>query len=253
MSDIGIQSLGTTTGNDFSSTALQNLDKDAFLQLLVAQMKYQSPLAPADSNEFLAQAAQYASVEQLENMAKSQSELRSMQMVSVATDMVGREVTALEPYSGDTFSGRVEGVRFGTEPILLVDGYEIPLTSVVSVTADGATPTAVDTGAEAQTDTPTDSGTDTGTSTATDTQTDTPTDTGTSAETPTDTGADTPTDTGTSTGTTEPETSGESGVGNGGLVLPATGRGVADPSSSGPRVIDLESLTQRRVVTPTTP
>lgn len=140
MSDIGVGSLGTpSVNNEFQSEALQNLDKDAFLELLVAQMRYQNPMSPVDSQQYLAQAAQYASVEQLENMASSQAELRSMQMVSIATELVGQEVTALDPFTGQPLTGTVSGVRFGTEPILLVDGAEVPLSAVITV---GDVPTA---------------------------------------------------------------------------------------------------------------
>lgn len=133
MSDLGINPLTSTANNEFNSQALQNLDKDAFLQLLVAQMKYQNPLSPVDSNEYLAQAAQYASVEQLENMAESQAELKSMQMVSIATQLVGETVTALNSFTGGTVQGEVQGVRFGAEPILIVDGVEVPLSAVIDI------------------------------------------------------------------------------------------------------------------------
>lgn len=134
MSDIGVGSLGApTANNEFQSEALQNLDKDAFLQLLVAQMRYQNPMSPVDSQQYLAQAAQYASVEQLENMATAQAELRSMQMVNIATDLVGQEVTALDGFTGQTVTGTVTGVRFGVEPVLIVDGVEVALSAVISV------------------------------------------------------------------------------------------------------------------------
>ncbi|MDE5748719.1 MAG: flagellar hook capping protein, partial [Acetatifactor sp.] len=47
------------------------MDKDAFLQLLVAQMKYQDPLEPTSNTEFVSQYAQFSQVEQLQNMAGS--------------------------------------------------------------------------------------------------------------------------------------------------------------------------------------
>lgn len=139
MSDIGIGTLGSA-GPDpgFSSAALQNLDKDTFLQLLVAQMRYQNPLSPLDSNEYLAQAAQYASVEQLENMAQAQAELRAMQMVTIATGLVDQEVSAIDPFTGELVSGEVEAVRFGVEPLLVIDGVELPLSGVLSVGEDPA-------------------------------------------------------------------------------------------------------------------
>ena len=144
MSDISVNSLSNdAVDTSFRSEALANLDKDAFLQLLVAQMKYQNPLSPVDSNEYLAQAAQYASVEQLENMASSQQQLYSMQLVSVATDLVGKEVTAVDPFTGGELSGVVDVVRFGAEPILVIDGVEVGLSDVIDVRAqqpESATP-----------------------------------------------------------------------------------------------------------------
>jgi flagellar basal-body rod modification protein FlgD len=49
-------------------TAKNTLDKDSFLKLLTAQLQHQDPTAPMDSNAFVAQLAQFSSVEALENM-----------------------------------------------------------------------------------------------------------------------------------------------------------------------------------------
>ena len=61
------------------------MDKDAFLQLLVAQMKYQDPLEPTSNTEYISQYAQFSQVEQMQNMAAT-SELAR------ATSLVGQEV-----------------------------------------------------------------------------------------------------------------------------------------------------------------
>ncbi len=45
------------------------MDKQAFLNLLVAQMKYQDPLQPTSNTEFVAQYAQFSSLEQMQNMS----------------------------------------------------------------------------------------------------------------------------------------------------------------------------------------
>ena len=47
------------------------MDKEAFLQLLVAQMRYQDPLEPTSNTEFVSQYAQFSQVEQLQNMGPS--------------------------------------------------------------------------------------------------------------------------------------------------------------------------------------
>lgn len=51
-----------------SGTSNSSLDKDAFLQLLVAQMQYQDPLQPTSNTEYMAQLAQFSTVEELQNL-----------------------------------------------------------------------------------------------------------------------------------------------------------------------------------------
>lgn len=54
-----------------STESKNNLDKDAFLQLLVAQMQYQDPLEPTSNTEYMTQLAQFSSVEELQNINKT--------------------------------------------------------------------------------------------------------------------------------------------------------------------------------------
>ena len=64
----------TSTGNtNVKSTADANssLDKDAFLQLLVAQMKYQDPLEPTSNTEYISQFTTFSELEQMQNMSSS--------------------------------------------------------------------------------------------------------------------------------------------------------------------------------------
>ena len=78
----------TTSQNSLKNTSKSNndsMDKDAFLQLLVAQMKYQDPLEPTSNTEYISQYAQFSQVEQMQNMAASTD-------LSRATALVGQEV-----------------------------------------------------------------------------------------------------------------------------------------------------------------
>lgn len=78
-----------TGGSSVSSSTVKVVDntlgKDAFLQLLVAQMKYQDPLNPSTDTEFVAQLAQFSALEQMQNL--SQTSLNSQ-----AFSLVGKEV-----------------------------------------------------------------------------------------------------------------------------------------------------------------
>jgi flagellar basal-body rod modification protein FlgD len=53
-----------------------SMGKDAFLKLLVAQLKNQDPLSPQDGKEMAAQLAQFSSVEQLQSMNETIGQIR---------------------------------------------------------------------------------------------------------------------------------------------------------------------------------
>ena len=75
------------------------LDKDAFLQLLVTQMQYQDPLDPQDNSEYVAQLAQFSSLEQMTNVYKSIEEVSQMVsnidtsvLVGQLSSMIGKDI-----------------------------------------------------------------------------------------------------------------------------------------------------------------
>ncbi len=109
------------------------MGKDAFLKLLVAQLKYQNPLEPTDPSAFMTQTAQFTMVEKLENMAKESSELLQSQKVTTATSMIGQKVTAQSTTGADVV-GIVTGVHLQIDgPVLKVNGQDVPLARVTDV------------------------------------------------------------------------------------------------------------------------
>ena len=114
-------------------------DKEMFLQLLVAQMKYQDPMNPTDSSQFLAQSAQFTALEKMQEVADQTSQLVATQMAFGATSLVGKQVSYLDE-TGAAATGLVSGVTFGADgPTLDIAGKTVPLGSVQSV-ATPATP-----------------------------------------------------------------------------------------------------------------
>jgi flagellar basal-body rod modification protein FlgD len=124
----------TTANSGSTASALGQLDSDAFLKLLVAQMKYQNPLAPTDASAMLEQTAQFTTVETLQAISETNQALLGFQQTSLAMGTVGREVFAYTT-QGDTVTGVVETVRFTVDgPMLELDsGINIPLANVIEV------------------------------------------------------------------------------------------------------------------------
>lgn len=111
------------------------MGKDTFLKLLVAQLKYQDPTKPTDSSQFMAQTAQFTTVEKLEEVAKLNTELLAAQRVLGASSMLGRTVSYTDA-AGNDVSGVVGSARMTADgTVLKVGTAEVPLSSVREVRA----------------------------------------------------------------------------------------------------------------------
>jgi flagellar basal-body rod modification protein FlgD len=119
---------------DTATKEANTLGKDAFLNLLVTQLKYQNPLEPTNDKEFLAQMAQFSSLEQMQNLNTS------FQM-SQASSLIDKFVrgTSINKVSGEVTNivGIVDAVNMKAGiPYLLVDKQELALSDVKSVVSD---------------------------------------------------------------------------------------------------------------------
>ncbi len=109
----------TQTNNEFNAALSKQkgseMDKESFLLLLVTQFKYQDPLNPMEDQEFIAQMAQFSSLEQLMNLNDSMGTLtdatNNQQMIN-ATSYIGKQVTV----SGNTI-GKVTDTTNNTMSI----------------------------------------------------------------------------------------------------------------------------------------
>ena len=88
--------------NKKATEAKTGYDKDSFLQILVAQMKYQDPMEPTSNTEYISQYATFTQVEQLNNMANAMS-------LSRASEMVGKTVKIVQTNSDTGKSSEVVG------------------------------------------------------------------------------------------------------------------------------------------------
>jgi flagellar basal-body rod modification protein FlgD len=136
----GVSTYGSIPGTATGTTDIKaQEDKQMFLELMVAQLRYQDPMNPADSGEFLAQSAQFTALEKMQDVADRTAELLGAQMAFGASALVGRHVSWLGEDGTTTMTGTIDGVTFGKSgPVFDIDGAEVPLGSILTVTAESS-------------------------------------------------------------------------------------------------------------------
>ena len=115
------------------------MDKDTFLKLLVAQMKYQDPSNPASSSELMAQTATFSQVEQLQQIATQNTAMLALQRATSAGTLVGHSVSYTAE-DGTTQTGKVSSVVIATdtsEARATIGGVAVPMGRITEVSADG--------------------------------------------------------------------------------------------------------------------
>ncbi|TFV54369.1 flagellar hook capping protein [Geodermatophilus sp. DF01-2] len=125
---------GTATSTATSTvTRSDQMGKDVFLQLLVAQMRYQDPNSPTSTTEFMSQTATFTQVEKLEEIAAQNAAMVALQRSLSAGALVGQTVSYTDE-EGATVTGTVGSVRItGDEPTAVVDGVDVPLGRLTEV------------------------------------------------------------------------------------------------------------------------
>ena len=104
-----------------SANGKSSLDKDAFLQLLVAQMKYQDPLEPTSNTEYISQFATFSELEQMQNMSNAMDLFRASSLVGQTVLM---KVTTEAGYT-TTIQGNVDYVVYENGKAYLSIGGEL--------------------------------------------------------------------------------------------------------------------------------
>jgi len=108
-----------------------DLDKDDFLKILITQLQHQDPTNPMQDKEFIAQMAQFSSLEQMTNMASSFGKLSSVLNSSEAQSLLGRNVEVLD--GERAIYGKVSQVVRGEFPLVMVNGSFYDLEQVSKV------------------------------------------------------------------------------------------------------------------------
>ncbi len=108
-----------------------SLGQDDFLKILVTQLQHQDPTSPMEDKDFIAQMAQFSSLEQIRNMSQNFQKLSGLLASSEAAQVLGRSV---EVRDGEALvRGVVDKVVRGDQPLVSVNGKIYDFSQVESV------------------------------------------------------------------------------------------------------------------------
>jgi flagellar basal-body rod modification protein FlgD len=115
----------------------QQMGKNDFLNLLMVQLRNQDPLNVQDDREFIAQMAQFSSLEQTTNLALALENLVGFQQLTQGSSLLGKEVEALYTADGENAEA-LQGVVTETrmisgEAFVVVDEKVIPMKNITRV------------------------------------------------------------------------------------------------------------------------
>ncbi|MDR0442595.1 MAG: flagellar hook assembly protein FlgD [Treponema sp.] len=114
----------------------QNLGRDDFLKILITQLAYQDPTSPMEDKEFIAQMAQFSTLEQMTGMAKDFAKLTNTLVGAEASSSLGKNVELIDRER--TVQGMVQAVNRGDLPQVLVNGTLYDWNQVTRVFADNS-------------------------------------------------------------------------------------------------------------------
>ncbi|HOP64888.1 MAG TPA: flagellar hook capping FlgD N-terminal domain-containing protein [Spirochaetota bacterium] len=111
-----------------------NLGKESFLKLLVTELRHQDPTKPMEDKEFIAQMAQFSTLEQMSNMNKEIKNLLGSSRAYEAYGILGKEVDTFDTVKKVRVSGVVSSVFYkGDEVMLRIGAEEVPMKNIHSV------------------------------------------------------------------------------------------------------------------------
>lgn len=110
----------SSVSSSASTTQANPMGMEDFLKILLTQLTYQDPLKPMDNQEFMAQMAQFTSLEQTQQLNEKMSTLISNQAALQSVGLIGRTVD-ITSSSGVAITGQVTALSLtGEAPALTV-------------------------------------------------------------------------------------------------------------------------------------
>lgn len=121
---MAVEAIGGTVGAGAGETVQRSgVSEDDFIRLFLTQLSFQDPLKPVDNAQFLAQLAQFTSVDQLRSANSNLEALLGVQATSQAIGLLGRTVEITS--SPSNVVGEVTTLDFRSgSPLLTVKGSD---------------------------------------------------------------------------------------------------------------------------------
>lgn len=121
-----------TTQTKTARTTKQALGQEDFLKLLTVQLAKQDPMKPMEDTAFIAQMAQFTSLEQSNTLVKEMGYLRADMQMYAANSMLGRDVTVAT--DAGEISGTVDSITADSKSVYVnIDGVKYPYSAVIGV------------------------------------------------------------------------------------------------------------------------
>ncbi|HWB23122.1 MAG TPA: flagellar hook capping FlgD N-terminal domain-containing protein [Gaiellaceae bacterium] len=146
MSSVNPTSQTTGSGSSAPVNPSTNLNDQDFLQLLVAQLKYQDPMSPTDDQSFIQEQAQFSTVEGITSLESTMTAMGAQQAMSSAVNLIGTQVdyTASD---GSAQSGVVSSVANASGTVTLhIGSSDVPFSSITKVSLPSSDPSSSDAG-----------------------------------------------------------------------------------------------------------
>jgi flagellar basal-body rod modification protein FlgD len=100
----------------------EQLGKDSFLKLLITQLSQQDPTQPMEDKQFIAQMAQFSSLEQMNNISQQMTAMNQRASLSEAYAMLGKKIQSFNAETGRVTEGTVSSIRRDGDSIFLMVG-----------------------------------------------------------------------------------------------------------------------------------
>lgn len=124
---MAVDALGAAVGSGVGQAQSTGLNENDFIKLFLTQLTFQDPLNPVDNQQFLAQLAQFTTIQQLQTLSDNIMGELEVQASTQAVGLLGHTVQVTQ--NGQTILGTVTTVQFQSgQPVLSLqqsDGTEL--------------------------------------------------------------------------------------------------------------------------------